>query len=55
MQKLANFGKLALAGLLSLSLVACGGEDEPKNDSTQAAAPAAKVEPIGSLLCQVGV
>lgn len=46
MQKLANFGKLALAGLLSLSLVACGGEDEPKNDSTQAAAPAAKVEPI---------
>ncbi|MBM6550622.1 TRAP transporter substrate-binding protein [Marinomonas ostreistagni] len=47
MKKLANFGKLALASLLSLSLIACGGDEEANSDnSTQAAAPAAKAEPI---------
>ncbi|MAF17021.1 MAG: ABC transporter substrate-binding protein [Marinomonas sp.] len=46
MQKLANLSKLALAGLFSLSLVACGGSNESKTNETAQAAPAAKVEPI---------
>ncbi len=43
MQNLANFSKWALAGLLSLSLVACGGGEEKSND-TAAAAEAPKQE-----------
>lgn len=46
MQNLANFGKLALAGLLSLSLVACGGEKEAAVADTAKAAPVAKPETI---------
>lgn len=46
MKTLTNIGKLALASLLSLSLVACGGDKESSSENAQAAAPATKAEPI---------
>ena len=44
MQNLANLSKWALAGLLSFSLVACGGGEEKSNETAAAAADAPKQE-----------
>ncbi|SBS30978.1 Monocarboxylate 2-oxoacid-binding periplasmic protein precursor [Marinomonas aquimarina] len=46
MKTIANFGKLALAGLLSLTLAACGGSNETASSESTQAAPVAKAEPI---------
>ncbi|WP_417506905.1 TRAP transporter substrate-binding protein [Marinomonas gallaica] len=46
MNTIVNFGKLALAGLLSLTLAACGGSNDPVASDTNQAAPISKTKPI---------
>ncbi|MCO4787305.1 TRAP transporter substrate-binding protein [Marinomonas atlantica] len=46
MNKITNFGKSALAGLLSLTLAACGGGNDPVASDTNQAAPIAKAKTI---------